>query len=98
MYQVLLKLLLILGIIWLIRRLLATFLSPKKQGQCGGTATAGTHMVKDPVCGMYMDSRLAIRHAGKGKEIYFCSEECRKKFLNESGGSGDDGEKPPPAD
>lgn len=38
-------------------------------------------MVKDPVCGMYMDPRLAIRQEEKGDSLFFCSEECRQKYL-----------------
>ena len=38
-------------------------------------------MVKDPVCGMYMDSRLAVRLEGDKEVLYFCSEDCRKKYL-----------------
>lgn len=38
-------------------------------------------MVKDPVCGMYMDPRLALRQDEKGEHLFFCSEECRQKYL-----------------
>ena len=38
--------------------------------------------VKDPVCGMYMDPRLAIRHSGKEGDVFFCSDECRQRYLN----------------
>jgi len=38
--------------------------------------------VKDPVCGMYMDPRLAIRLEFKNGSFYFCSDECRQKFLS----------------
>jgi YHS domain-containing protein len=41
-------------------------------------------MVKDPVCGMYMDSRLAVRMEDRKEVVYFCSEECRKKYVNGS--------------
>lgn len=38
-------------------------------------------MVKDPVCGMYLDPRLAIRDEMKGT-YYFCSEQCRDQFMS----------------
>jgi YHS domain-containing protein len=41
-------------------------------------------MVKDPVCGMYMDSRLAIRVESRKEAFYFCSEECKNKYLEKS--------------
>jgi YHS domain-containing protein len=39
-----------------------------------------TLTVKDPVCGMYMDPRLAIQSGGQ----YFCSEECRRRYTETS--------------
>jgi len=44
-------------------------------------------MVKDPVCGMYMDSRLAVRLDKEREEFFFCSEDCKKKYLNQSAGA-----------
>ena len=34
------------------------------------------HLVKDPVCGMYVPQANAIQ----GSDQFFCSEECRSKF------------------
>ncbi len=45
----------------------------------GGPETK--RMVKDPVCGMYMDPRLALHVGNRRGDHYFCSEECRRKFL-----------------
>jgi YHS domain-containing protein len=37
--------------------------------------------VKDPVCGMIIDSKHAAASSTfEGKEIYFCSDECRREF------------------
>jgi YHS domain-containing protein len=38
-------------------------------------------MVRDPVCGMYLDATLALRVARGGEALYFCSDDCRRKFL-----------------
>jgi YHS domain-containing protein len=38
-------------------------------------------MVKDPVCGMYLDPRLAIKHSGKEGDVFFCTDDCRQKYL-----------------
>ncbi len=35
------------------------------------------HLVKDPVCGTYVAENTAIR----AKDAFFCSEECRQKYL-----------------
>jgi len=38
-------------------------------------------MVKDQVCNTYLPKEDAVKEVYKGKEYYFCSDECRKKFL-----------------
>jgi len=40
-------------------------------------ATLGGRLAKDPVCGTYVSERTALR----GGDQYFCSEECRSKFI-----------------
>lgn len=39
-------------------------------------------MVRDPVCGVYIASRDALTLARNGAKVFFCSEECRRQFLN----------------
>ena len=44
---------------------------------------ATTHLVRDPVCGMGVDShRASWRTEHQGHPYYFCSEGCYKKFLD----------------
>jgi len=38
-------------------------------------------MVKDETCNMYVPKEEAIREVIGGKEFFFCSKECRQKFL-----------------
>ena len=40
-------------------------------------------MVKDEVCNTYLPKEDAIRENIGGKEYFFCSEECRQKFLEQ---------------
>lgn len=35
----------------------------------------------DPICGMTVDTSTALHAEREGETSYFCSEECRKKFL-----------------
>ncbi|CAN5892593.1 hypothetical protein BH11VER1_BH11VER1_01170 [soil metagenome] len=35
----------------------------------------------DPICGMTVDEATAIHAERDGKTFYFCSEQCREKFL-----------------
>ena len=36
--------------------------------------------VKDPICGMTVDTAAALRAEREGKIYYFCSEGCKRKF------------------
>jgi len=40
-------------------------------------------MVKDETCNTYLPREEAILEKVEGKEYYFCSQECRKKFLEQ---------------
>ncbi|MFP4629290.1 MAG: YHS domain-containing protein [Desulfohalobiaceae bacterium] len=41
-------------------------------------------MVKDPVCGTYVSVDSDIRVKQGGQVYYFCSYECRDRFLQEN--------------
>ena len=77
------RILAFLGVLWVLQRLLGFFIGksakPARPEREGATPT---NTVKDPVCGMYMDPRLAIRLQRTGGDIFFCSEECRRKYLD----------------
>lgn len=51
--------------------------SPSSKKQISGT------MVKDETCNTYLPKEDAIRYVHQGKEYFFCSETCKKKFLLE---------------
>jgi YHS domain-containing protein len=38
-------------------------------------------MVKDPYCEVYFPKRKGIQLKVKGEDLYFCSPECRDKFI-----------------
>jgi len=42
----------------------------------------GTNMTIDPICGMMLDETSAIRAERDGQTFYFCSDQCRQKFLS----------------
>lgn len=89
MLSMLLRIFSLVFVLWLLRRFLAAILGNPKPGKPWDSSTKSTQkMVKDPICGMYMDSRLAVR-LEDGKEIlYFCSEECKNKYMSKSPGAG----------
>jgi len=39
-------------------------------------------MIKDPICGMTVDSETAPSATRDGKEFYFCSDQCRDQFVS----------------
>jgi uncharacterized protein len=45
-------------------------------------------MVKDEACNTYIPKEEALREVIGGQEHFFCSKECRKKFLEERKGAG----------
>lgn len=46
-------------------------------------AGAAHEAAKDPVCGMNVDPKSAVRHEHGGKTYYFCSAHCKEKFRTE---------------
>lgn len=40
-------------------------------------------MVQDPYCGVYFPRKEGHRLSYRGKDLLFCSLECREKFLKE---------------
>jgi uncharacterized protein len=50
--------------------------SPRRQAK----PTSGL-MVKDEVCNTYLPREDALKEIVGGKEYFFCSKECRQKFL-----------------
>ena len=41
-------------------------------------------LVKDPVCGIFLPKNQAIKLKHKGGTFYFCSENCKTKFLEDN--------------
>jgi len=39
-------------------------------------------MFRDPVCGVYISGDTALSALSRGRRVYFCSDECRRKFLD----------------
>ena len=74
-----------IAVFWMLWRFLGSLLgAPKKAEAPEKDQDAPNNMVKDPVCGMYMDSRLAVRLDKHKEAYYFCSEECKSKYLGKS--------------
>ncbi len=42
-------------------------------------------LVKDPVCGIYVPKNKAISIRLGDRKVYFCSKECKEKYLEQIG-------------
>lgn len=40
----------------------------------------GVAMVRDPVCGTFVVPSTALALRAAGRDVYFCSEECRQRY------------------
>jgi len=84
MGAIIVRILLLALVIWLIRSLLASIQGfGKKRSKKSPVEEIGV-MVKDPVCGIYLDPRLAVRLDRGDKPVYFCSEKCKSKYISDS--------------
>jgi YHS domain-containing protein len=90
MASLLFRLLSLLLVLWLVRTVLAKIFGASRQPP-RASETPSNNMVKDPVCGMYMDSRLAVRIESRKEAHFFCSEECKNKYLGKSTAEGSSG-------
>jgi YHS domain-containing protein len=47
----------------------------------GAAASPSMELKKDPVCGTYVSPATGVSRSVQGHLIYFCSKECRDKFV-----------------
>ena len=68
----------------LLRSILRGFFSPsapRRPSQSSGPPVSpGGELKKDPVCGTYVSTSVALRETVRGETVYFCSPECRDKY------------------
>jgi uncharacterized protein len=73
-------------VIYLVYRFLTSFVrkasSPRPKARLSGM------MVKDEACNMYIPKEEAIKEVIEGREYFFHSKDCRKKFLDEIKSAG----------
>ncbi len=79
------RLLIFFGLIYLCYRTLKSWLSQNSAfsktvaGQAAGAID--DVMIQDPVCEIYFPKRDGIHLQADGKDLYFCSTECRDEFI-----------------
>lgn len=69
---------------YLVYRFLRGLLSPSKLPKRNPPQEIQDEMVQDPVCQVYLPKRQAVvLNDPKGENYYFCSVQCRDKFIQE---------------
>jgi len=76
MWRVLVYIILLGIVYWVVKR---AFFTSKKETP--NLRRQGDVLVQDPVCKCYIPQSQAKAVDFKGEKIFFCSEECRRKFL-----------------
>lgn len=88
------RLLILLGLIYLGYRALKSYLTSSglfqktsSQKPVSGKATREIDdvMIKDPYCEVYFPKRNGVHLKVEGKDLYFCSSECKEKYLASHG-------------
>ncbi len=82
------RLLVFMGLLYLCYRLLKSWMLKDKSSQKAAfenkTGKIDDVMVKDPYCEIYFAKRDGVSLNIKGKDVYFCSKECKDKFLEKN--------------
>jgi uncharacterized protein len=76
MYRILFYLIVFAGVYWLLRY---AFLPKKFRPPASGDK--GEEMIQDPVCQCYVPRSQAHVLSYQNQKIFFCSEECRRKYM-----------------
>jgi YHS domain-containing protein len=81
----LIRWIIILVVGYLLFRFLRRFLSSPKLSERNPPREIQDEMVQDPVCKVYLPKRQAkVLNGPKGIIYYFCSTQCREKFIKEA--------------
>ena len=82
---------------WLVRLLIAVLIiralwgffhgifsgaSKPRQQKSSGQAAGSLPLARDPVCGTFVQQSRALEARAGGEVHYFCSEKCRRTFMD----------------
>ena len=85
LFRLVLLFLIVLVLVSVVRSVMAPSKPDRRTGrgpQAGRVRSArSAKLFKDPVCGTYVTSDDSPTASHDGKLLYFCSEDCRQKFL-----------------
>ena len=79
------RLLIFLGLFYLLYRVVKSWMASQHTSKTATyhqkPAEIDDVMVKDPFCEVYFPKRDGIRITHAGQELFFCSTQCRDKFI-----------------
>ena len=79
------RLLIFIGLLYLLYRVVKSWMASLNTSKTATYHQASPEiddvMVKDPFCEVYFPKRSGIRITKDGKELFFCSTQCRDKFI-----------------
>jgi len=85
--RIIMVLLILLGV-RLLARVLAPLFAPRgarpeTRARRPARAVQQGEMLRDPVCGTWVDQRIAVTASRDGRTVHFCSAACRDRYLAE---------------
>jgi YHS domain-containing protein len=86
------RLLILAALLYLAWRALKSWMAGGAIGRRTGgdlqSDVADDIMVQDPVCKVYFPKRDGVHLRSGGKDLYFCSPECRDRYLEDQSKDG----------
>jgi uncharacterized protein len=67
-----------------VRTLMGRTPSRRESEQGGGVGRIDDVMIQDPVCGVYFPMRDGVYLKHEGRDMYFCSPECKDTYLKQN--------------
>jgi len=84
LYELLLSVLIFLALRGIFRQFMGGYRSARNSPSAGSRRSSAVtvgELKKDPVCGTYVATAGSLTQMVHGSPIYFCSKECRDKYL-----------------
>ena len=79
------KIIILIVVAYVLYRSLKTWMFPAASSSrsVSGKTTAGIDdvMIKDPFCEAYFPKRNGVHLKFSGKDLYFCSNQCKEEYL-----------------
>ena len=79
------KFLILFGVGYFLYRAMKSWMMPHGRSSKNVSGNAGAQiddvMIKDPYCEAYFPRRDAVHLNLSGNDLYFCSKECRDRYL-----------------